>query len=361
MLSHFFTPRLLAILGGLIVLLIISIFGVRWYIAAGTLASRPPVSASFWDNAAVDVETSISELSQLVASLPRQISQLDGRVYPDSLTEQVVAVMIENHPASRPQMQGLPEASIVYEVLTEGGITRYLALFGYQDLPKVGPVRSARPYFVDWAEEYGGAYVHAGGSTAALSQLKTAQLSNFDEDGEMVYRDFQYTVPHNLFVDLAAVKTALVQREWSDKVTGEWFDFNGEPPSETSPATELTIDFSLPSYRVDYFYDAQTADYKRLLGGLVHKDTNGKPVRPKNIIVQFTDYTVLDNEGRLDLTTIGSGKAWYFSAGRQWEGRWTRLRSGRTQFFTAMGDNLSLLPGQTFITVVGQNETVEWR
>ncbi len=361
MLSQFFTPRLLAILGGVIVLLVAVLFGVRYYITVDLLASRPPVAASFWESTSIGIETSLAELGELVDTLPRQLSQLDGRVYPDSLSEQVVAVMIENHPASRAQMQGLPEASIVYEVLSEGGITRYLAIFGYPDLQKVGPVRSARPYFIDWAEEYGGAYVHAGGSKAALEQLESAAVFNFDEDGEILYRDFQYTVPHNLFLDLAALKESLTEQRWSDRVQGEWFDFSGELPSDTEPAKQLTIDFSLPSYRVDYTYDATAGDYQRLLGGSIHKDTLGTPVRPTNIIIQFTDYTILDEEGRLDFTTIGSGKAWYFSAGQRFTGRWTRLRSGRTQFFTDLGERLSLLPGQTFITVVGGIEKVSWK
>jgi hypothetical protein len=362
MLAKVFTPRLLAILVGLAGLLLAVIFGLRWYLTSDSLAERPLAAESIWLSTSDSLEAGFSEVSEIVKNLPRTaISKLDGRIYPAELIEQVVAVMIENHPAARPQMRGLPEASIVYETLAEGGITRFLAIFGYPDLKKVGPVRSARPYFVDWASEYGGAYVHAGGSHEALSQLAQAALFNLDEDGEIVYRDFSFVVPHNLFVDLGAVKDLLIEKKWQDRLSDEWFDFSATTPAEAVPATEISFDFSFPGYRVDYSFDSVDGDYARNLGGVTHTDQLSTPVRPMNIVVQFAGHRVLDEEGRLEMDDIGSGTAWYFSGGQYWAGRWTRLRGGRTQFFDAAGQLVSLAPGQTFIEVIADTERVEWR
>ena len=79
-----------------------------------------------------------------------------------------LAVMIENHADSRPQ-SGLSRADVVYEAVAEGGISRFLAVFycgaaaGSAKPYDVGPVRSARTYFLDWASEYADypLYLHA--------------------------------------------------------------------------------------------------------------------------------------------------------------------------------------------------------
>jgi len=280
-----------------------------------------------------------------------RISVLDGTTYPITTNDQLVAVMVENHPVSRPQQRGIPEAGIVYETLAEGGITRYMALFDYQDLDKVGPVRSARPYFVDWASEYGGGYAHAGGSNAALRQLVTAPLRDFDEDGELLYRDFQFTKPHNLFVDLDAVQDFLLLRDWQSGLTAPRFEREDDLPDDAELVAGLSIDFSFPSYLVEYDFNAELGVYDRQIGSTVHRDQLGTRVRPTNIIVQFTEYTVLDDEGRLDMRTTGTGAAWYFSGGRYWQGTWQRAAGGVTQFLNAAGESITLPIGQTFIEV----------
>jgi len=283
---------------------------------------------------------------------PERVSPLTGLEIDADADVRPVAVMIENHPASRAQMRGLNDAGIVIEALSEGGITRFLAIFDTSVNKKVGPVRSARPYFIDWAEEFGGAFVHAGGSEEALEELKTTSLLDLDEDGDIVYRDFRYLKPHNLFVNLAAVR----EENFIGNLSETWFDFSDQAPEGVS-AKEFSIDFSLPSYFVDYVYDPVAGKYHRLLGGIEHT-ANGNPVRPTNVIIQFTEYWPIDDEGRLDLKTDGNDVAWYFSGGKMWRGVWKKT-DGRTQFFDGFGSQVALQPGQTFIEVLDTTSRVK--
>ncbi|MCF7846041.1 MAG: DUF3048 domain-containing protein [Candidatus Peribacteraceae bacterium] len=286
--------------------------------------------------------------------LPKEkLSPLTGLEIDNSTDIKAISAMIENHPASRPQMRGLNEAGIVIEALAEGGITRFLAVFDTSTKKRVGPIRSARPYFVDWAEEFGGAFVHAGGSTTALEQLSESDLLDFDEDGEILYRDFQFLQPHNLFANLADVR----ETKFENSLSESWFDFTGEIPASAASISQLSLDFSLPSYIVDYVYDTADGDYKRLLGGTVHT-ANGDSIRPTNIIVQFTEYFPIDDAGRLELRTTGEGIAWYFSEGKFWQGIW-RKSGGRTRFYDDFGNPASLNPGQTFIEILDTPDRVE--
>jgi hypothetical protein len=100
-------------------------------------------------------------------------------------SEHPIAVMIENHPEARPQ-SGLSKADVVYEVVAEGGITRFMGLFLCEEPPQfVGPVRSARTYYLDWLSEYNAFYAHVGGANTdgkadALQQIKDYGIKDFD-------------------------------------------------------------------------------------------------------------------------------------------------------------------------------------
>lgn len=345
-------------IAGALVFLVLSILGGRIYLEYRASLKQPvPVREREIWKAIEELTATAAEQLREPEPEPERVSWLDGQPLPDDVEPSVVSVIIENHPTSRAQMRGLHEASIIIEALTEGGITRFLAIFDTSELKKVGPVRSARPYFVDWAEELGGAFAHAGGSVAALEQLQTSNLLDFDEDGETLYRDFRYLKPHNLFVNLAAVRESLDRLRWDNNLAEPWFDFSGEIPAAASPVKEFSLDFSLPSYYVDYVYDPASGDYQRLVGGVEHT-SNSDEVRPRNIIVQFTEYWPIDDIGRLDLRTTGEDVAWYFSGGKYWQGTW-RKSGGRTHFLGQGGQSVRLQPGQTFIEILDNSTRVK--
>ncbi|MFH0834617.1 MAG: DUF3048 domain-containing protein [Patescibacteria group bacterium] len=338
--------KVLLVLAGVIVFLL-TLIGSRLFLQY--LAGRDSVGRENYSNNLINLPIIENEVLPQVA-----ISPLTGLELIQKTEIKPIAVVIENLPASRPQMRGLNEAGIVIEALAEGGITRFLAVFDTSELKKVGPVRSARPYFVDWAEEFGGALVHAGGSDDALAEIAKTKLVNFDEkeDSDVLFRDFQYLKPHNLFVNLAEARKSITKNNLPEI----WFDFSGEIPRDAATVKKFSLDFSLPSYFVEYNYDSTDGKYDRKLGGEIHSAGN-IPIRPTNVIIQFTEYFPIDDAGRLQLRTTGEGVAWYFSEGKFWRGVWKKI-GGRTQFFDNFSKPVSLNPGQTFIEVLDAKERV---
>ena len=283
---------------------------------------------------------------------PAEVSPLTGLEITGKIEPKSVAVMIENHPGARPQLRGLDEAGIVFEVLVEGGITRFLAIFDTDENKKVGPVRSARPYFVEWAEEFGGAFVHAGGSKAGLAELAESELLDFDEDGELLFRDFQFLSPHNLFANLGEIREEILVND----LPKTRFDFSEKLP-RGGAVRKFSLDFSLPNYFVEYIYDSADGNYRRMLAGAEHRAAGGA-IRPVNVVIQFTEYFPIDDAGRLELRTTGEGTAWFFSGGKMWRGSWQKS-GGQTRFLDSFGKSVTLLPGQTFVEVLDAVERVE--
>lgn len=356
-------PKFLYLTIGTLAFLIAIILSGRLYFqskANSKLSVNTSASSSaFWQKS--DLKIPKSSLVAKVSLPPHKVSKLDGRAFPAEIKENLISVVIENHPGARPQMEGLEEANIVFEVLAEGGITRYLAVFDTTELDKVGPVRSARPYLVDWAEEFGGSFVHAGGSYEAIQKLRKSELFDIEEveGSDVVYRDFQFLVPHNLFVDLKKAKEEAIKPEIQmGKFEKSWFNFSEKIPASAETVKQFSLDFSFPSYFVDYVFDPVSNSYSRLLGGSEHISASGEKVKPTNIIVQFTEYWPIDEEGRLELRTTGTGIAWYFSGGKFWEGSWVK-NSERTLFLDAENKPISLQPGQTFIEIIDSPEKIE--
>lgn len=290
----------------------------------------------------------------------------------------VVAVMVDNHPDARAQQTGLSKASIVYEAIAEGGITRYLAIFPLDgDATAVGPVRSARPYFIDWASEYNGFYVHAGGSDTALNDL-ISNSSVYNIDGlawegvtfaskgisvpdvlhsttdMLVNRLSAFVQPHNLFLDLVYLRILgdSLDRTLAPKFSHFLFS---DAPVTGANGSSFSIDFSFPSYFVQYQYDAPDHVYHRFLAKEPAKDLAG-PIQPKNVIVELTPAVQVDDYGRLSMDTRSGGKAWVFTDGTVREGVWQYdAIEQRTRFFEPDGvTEIALAPGQTWIEVINK-------
>lgn len=258
----------------------------------------------------------------------------------------LMAVMIENHKDARPQ-SGLLNADLVYEAQAEGGITRFMAIYHSRTASVLGPVRSARKYFVEWAREWGAAYAHCGGSPDGLATIKRLGLIDLDDmSGPGFWRDKSRRSPHNLYTSIANLSERLGERRPAEPQQrwqfGSWAD---------QPSKGLEIDFGY-GYRVAYEYKDHS--YVRSMNGAPHTDREtGQVIAPANIIVQFVKSEIMDEELRLKMDTVGSGKALFLIAGRYCEGKWTKADDeSPTQFTTAEGQELTLAPGQTWIEVV---------
>ncbi|MCH7492213.1 DUF3048 domain-containing protein [Patescibacteria group bacterium] len=268
-----------------------------------------------------------------------------------------VAVVIENLVVSRPQ-SGLAGANIVYEALAEGGITRFLAIYAGQTVGTIGPVRSARPYFVDWVLEYNALYVHAGGSPQSLSDIRQNDVFDLNQffNSQYYWRDTTLNVAseHTLFTSGEKMTFALRDLEAPEEGDYQSWKYKEEAKKSARPVEEknIIIDFSSFSYNVEYKYDPNANEYLRYMAGEIHKDKDGTAIRPKNVIVQKVK-TRLADEIRLAMDTVGEGDAIIFRDGVATVGTWEKKsKTDRTIFSDMDGSEIELNPGSTWIEVV---------
>lgn len=308
--------------------------------------------------------------------VPKVESKLDGTlVAPELANRHPLGVMIENHPDARPQ-SGLSKASVVYEAIAEGGITRFLAIFGPQD-SKVGPIRSARTYYADWCEEFDCFYAHVGGNADALyEKIPQDKIKDVDEfaNGNSYHREpkIGLALEHTMYATTKDLFTLATTKKWSETLreTYSIYSFINEPPKGASaPPTpaptpqSITIDYSTPQFLVKYEYDATKNQYLRFMAGTAQIDaTTKEQIAVKNVIIQYIDRSPVVtsiNEQGWSMPTVGSGKAAIYQGGQKILGTWKKTSStSRTQFFDANGKLISLYRGATWIHAVNPGSTV---
>jgi hypothetical protein len=264
----------------------------------------------------------------------------------------VIAMMIENSPDARPQA-GLNKAGVVFEAIAEGGITRYCALY-LDNMPGyVGPVRSVRPYYVNWLAGFDAAVGHAGGSAEGLAQVARLNVKDLDYTKAGGYnRVSDRFAPHNLYADLKTLQKEAKKKGFkSSKFEG----FKRKPElSNTGKAKVKSIRFNISSdlYNVAFKYNKKTNSYKRYLAGQPHKDhRSGKAIRPKVVIGLITNYS---QSGIYSVyRTVGKGQVLIFQDGKVQKGTWKKKDPKKAlRFFDKKGQPIRLNPGQTWITAL---------
>ncbi|MFH1781005.1 MAG: DUF3048 domain-containing protein [Patescibacteria group bacterium] len=276
-------------------------------------------------------------------------------------------IVIENYVSVRPQA-GLQEANLVYEFLAEGGITRFLAVYASGDhIELIGPVRSARHYIVDLAEEYHGLFAHIGGSPQALGILNVNDyLTDLNQFGYSQYywRDEAVAAPHNLFTSsdlMFFAQRDLIGEDTEGTYTPYKFKEKEETPEKPTEEKYIQVNLSSGSYNVEWKYDSENNNYLRFNGGVEHRDkATDEQLKTKNIIVQFAETSLLEEgTGRLDIKTVGDGRAIVFMDGQAVEGTWKKEKTGdRTLFYDSEGDEIEFNPGKTWIEIVPTDKEV---
>lgn len=297
-----------------------------------------------------------------------------------------LAVMIENHTEARPQ-SGLSTADIVYEAVAEGGITRFMAIF-YCNLSdvQVGPVRSARTYFLDWLGEYDGLYAHVGGANTpgpadALSQIiryEVKDLNQFSIGFPVFWRDYQrlghpVATEHTMYSTTQKLWEVGAKRGWTAAdSSGIRWDENFIPWKFKNDEAggnifKIAVNFweSQPNYTVEWNYDPELNLYQRK-NGEPHLDLNNNTqLAPKVVIVQF-EKEANANDGypgnvHLLYGTTGSGKALVFQDGNVLEGKWIKnSRVFRTKYLDSTNKEIELSRGQIWIQTVPEGSKVKY-
>ena len=310
--------------------------------------------------------SSAAEQSEII------FSPLTGeRVTSEVLSRRPMAVMIENLSSVRPQ-SGLSFADVVWEAPTEGGITRFLAIF-QKGLPsKIGPVRSARPYFVEWASEVGALYAHSGGSSEALDLLAKGlpRLRDVNEfaNGSAFWRESKEEAPHNLYTSAEIFYKYITDHDWQSVAgqTTPWVyisDTGAKLAVSNQQAREILVPYYPFEYDVLWRYNAADNLYTRFMDGKEHKDdVTNENIQFKNLVVMFTDVIPVPKDPllKVNLRAIGKGTAYLFSHGQVYKGEWQKSsKDSRTMFTDGLGNYLPLTEGNTWISVVDKAQESE--
>ncbi len=293
---------------------------------------------------------------------PVYFSQLDGSLVTSKQDQipEIVGIMIDNHPDARPQ-SGLSEASVVYEALVEGGMTRYLAIYNKEQVvEKVGPVRSARPYYIDFLGEYGHpVYMFCGGSPQALEDVKSVNLLAGNEIyfGSYYWRDNALVSPHNLFTSSSLWKklSSNFNKNSTSSVWSGWQFSNSVTSSKD--IKDIILSFSY-YYEVEWKYNENKNNYERYIDNVQQKDSAGMVLTADNILIQFAPVQLLDEVGRLQIDTSGGGEARVLRKGGMIYGAWKKENS-RTRFYDKEGQEIFLVPGKTWVEVLPANAIIK--
>lgn len=280
---------------------------------------------------------------------------LDGMpVSPEDAARQPYAVMVENAPDAHP-LAGPAEANLVVEAPVEGGFTRLMLVFdATSTASQIGPVRSARPYFVEFADALKAVYAHVGGSPESLDKIRaTAGFRDLDEfsNGKSFWRSAKRSAPHNVFTGMDDLRSADGAKGWSVGSVRPWRYLT---PADAVPPVADAAEISIPyggAFSVTWTYDRETNGYARRQNGAVQRDADGTAVTSTNVVILLTEEQVLDDVGRLKIRTTGGGKAWLFRDGKRFDVTWRRA-VGEWFTFTVDGSDALFRPGKTWMSVV---------
>jgi len=289
----------------------------------------------------------------------KYVRALDGVVVvdEDQANPRIVSVMIEDLYQARPQ-SGLASAPLVYATLAEGGITRFIAFFnGDEELAKIGPVRSARPYYLEWVSEFDALYAHCGGSPNALAAIDGLGINDLNQMYSYKYfwRDTGRYAPHNLYTSSELLNTALRDNGITESEIYRPWKFKDDEPDQSINNVSIYVDYSVgETYDAEYLYNANNNDYVRYQLGSPQQDTNSGDIRVKNVaIIRIPAEDYETEKGRLILDISGTGEAWVFRDGLKIHGIWQKEdRTSRTLFYNEEGNEIEFNRGNTWVEVV---------
>jgi hypothetical protein len=279
----------------------------------------------------------------------------------------VTGIMIENSDDARPQ-SGLGQAGIVFEAVAEGGVTRFMALFQDSAPSNIGPIRSARPYYIQWCLGFDCAYSHVGGSPDGLADIKSWGVHDLDEfaNGGSYHRISTRAAPHNVYTSISTLNELENTKGYTTSTYTSW-PRKADSPSKTPTASTISMNLSGPDYNPQYTYSATTNSYLRSEGGAPQMDANtNTQVSPKVVIA----IVVPESQGALDASgayysnynPIGSGSAYVFQDGTETTGTWTKSsNTAQLTFTTAAGQPLKLNAGQTWVTAITTPTNVTYK
>lgn len=303
-------------------------------------------------------EESTNEVISLGTDTAKKEEEKKVQIY--SGNDRPIAVMIDNHKSAWPQA-GLNDAYLVYEIIVEGGETRLMPIFKGVNLEKIGPIRSSRHYFLDYALENGAIYVHYGWSPQAESDIKKLKVNNINgiaQSAKDFWRVKDKKAPHNAvtstknILQMAGEKGYKTQSNEKSVLNYQVEEINLD---EGKTASKVVIPYSKSSV-VSYTYDETNKRYIRYSKNIKQTDwTTKKDITTKNIIITFAEnYTLNDgeNKDRQGLKNTGDKKGYYITNGKAIQIICSKSsRTAKTIYKDLQGNEIKVNDGNTFVQI----------
>lgn len=296
-------------------------------------------------------------------------------VTPDAASQHPIAVMVDDHADARPQA-GFNAASIVWHAPAEFGIPRYMLIFQDQVPAAVGPIRSAREYYIEWAAEWTAMYVHHGGSPQAKATLAARgngqwvfNADGFRWEGRYVFRVTDRIAPHNVMTDGGHLRQLAKRIRAKDAPIEPVWSFGPNRAPDLRPdGGRITVNY--PYETIQYRYDAATNTYARFIAAPGQKlraqvdVADATAVAPTNVVILRMAFGLLNDghpsKGREEARNVGKGPAWIATNGRTVKGTWRKAsRTAPTLLFGPDGTPITLTAGQTFVQVIDTEYSFE--
>lgn len=301
------------------------------------------------------------------------------KIVDEDSNERPLAVMIDNN-VGYDTHAGLQDSYINYEIIVEGGYTRIMALFKDRDVSLIGPVRSSRHYFLDYALESDAIYAHYGWSTFAENDIKTLGVNNINglTADSAYWRDKKIAAPHNVFTSTETLYKYAESKNYDTK-TDDWKLLNYSPdeinfkgPKKDKKTGEVSDDprivansLSLKysnNQTTSYTYDSENKYYLRFMDGKQHLDKiTRQQLHYKNIIIEKVENYDLDSYGRQDLETVGDGEGYYITNGYALPITWQKANRDSKTIYKYLDDSKVVVnDGNTFIQIIPITTTPEF-
>ena len=301
--------------------------------------------------------------------IPDNIEKKKLTIVDEESNERPIAVMYDNNVGYNSHV-GLQDSYLNYEMIVEGGLTRIMALFKDKDVSLIGPVRSSRHYFLDYALESDAIYCHYGWSDYAKNDINSLGVNNINglTDSKAYWRDKKIVAPHNVFTNIDTLYTQASKYSYNVK-TSNWrvlnydteeVNLNNKDNVNNVVVNNISLKYS-NFHTTSYQYDSDNKYYLRYMDGKQHIDKiTGEQLHYKNIIVMKVRNTTIDSYGRQDLDTVGIGEGYYVTNGYATPIKWSKsTRKAKTIYLDENGNEIKVNDGNTFIQIIPITTTIE--
>lgn len=281
--------------------------------------------------------------------------------------ERPIAVMIDNDDKNARPQAGLDEAYLIYEMIVEGGSTRFMALYRGNNVEKIGPVRSSRHYFLDYVMENDAIYTHFGWSPKAITDISAFGINKINGvlggDGDIFWREQKFKGDwHSAYTNIEKIKDMAAQKGYRTETEVEnAINYSDTDITISAENTALWVNLGYSyQYSTGYKYNAEKEIYEKYINNAPHVMQNGNTVEVKNIIIELIyDSSLGDGTDRRNVNTAGSGEGYYITNGKFEKITWSKSsRRDKTIYKREDGTELLINAGKTIINIISPSSAI---